>query len=80
MKNPNCDNDKCLTEHGQVRKVPSTGGSNLILCNHCFKCEMAWRKERNKELERDNRFPMLRWNDLEVYDVSGDDHTGLPSS
>ena len=69
MKNPNCDNNKCLNSKGQVRVLPSGGESNLILCLNCFNYEMVYRRERNKELSKDCLFKLPKWEDLEVYGI-----------
>lgn len=67
MKNPNCDNDKCLKENGEVRVLPIGGSSNAILCKTCFWHEIAFRKERNKELGNAFQFDIPKWEDLKVY-------------
>lgn len=69
-KNWNCDNDKCRDAHGEVRKLPSGGDANMILCHDCFDYEIVWRRYRNKELGKDAQFKLPRWDDLEVYDAS----------
>jgi hypothetical protein len=67
MQNPNCDGGVCLNHKGQVRVLPSGGDSNLILCQACFFHEIAWRKERNKDLCKENHFKLPKWEDLKVY-------------
>lgn len=67
MKNVNCDNDKCLSFTGQVRVLPIGGGSNLIVCQHCFNHEMNYRKELNKGRRIFTQFDIVRWKDLEIY-------------
>lgn len=66
-KNPNCDGERCTSEKGEVRILPIGGGANLILCRACFEAEIAYRKERNKELAPENRFDLPEWEALEVY-------------
>ena len=65
--NPNCDGDKCGSEKGEVRLLPTGGNSNLILCRRCFDNEIAFRKDRNKELGQFAKFKLPAWEDLEVY-------------
>lgn len=70
LENPNCDNDRCISKTGEVRKLPMSRdpmGGNLILCKTCFLHEIAWRGERNEELEGDVRFQLPKWDELEVY-------------
>ena len=67
MKNPNCDNGKCLSATGQVRVLPTGGGGNAILCQSCFNHEMNFRKELNKERKIFVDFDIVRWKDLTVY-------------
>lgn len=67
MQHPNCDGGVCLSLKGEIRVLPSGGDSNLILCRSCFFHEIAFRKERNKELSADCRFDLPKWEDLKVY-------------
>ena len=67
MKNPNCDNDKCTTAHGQIRVLPVGEDSNALLCKACYEHEIAFRLERNKELEPQNQFKLPKWPDLRIY-------------
>ena len=54
----------------QVRRVPTceSGETAVILCESCFDKEMAWRRERNEDLERQNRLPIPRFSECELYD------------
>ena len=65
--NYNCDGDHCREANGEVRVLPTGGGSNLLLCLACFTHELEFRKERNRELETGNRFDLPLWHDLKVY-------------
>lgn len=66
MTNPNWDGSgPCHS--GQVRVFPAGGGSNFILCRHCFGRELAFRRDRNKELSVDCWFAMPSWESLLVY-------------
>lgn len=67
MKNPNCDNDKCVNATGQVRVLPIGGGGNLIVCQACFNHEMNYRKEVNQKHKISNEFDIVVWNDLKIY-------------
>jgi len=64
MKNPNCDNDKCMSATGEVRVLPTGGDSNAILCWACYKHEMAFRRDRNRELAAECRFDLPDWESL----------------
>jgi hypothetical protein len=67
IHNPNCDGGYCVSETGEVRVLPTGGDGNAILCRSCFAHEMNWRRERNMELAKENRFQLPRWTDLKVY-------------
>jgi hypothetical protein len=67
VKNPNCDNDKCVSATGEVRVLPTGGDGNAILCRRCFCHEMDYLRERNKELGKDCQFKLPSWESLEVY-------------
>lgn len=66
--------EKMLDDYGNsevlIKVLPvskEAGGSN-ILCGHAgYIREMAWRKERNKDLSPECRFDLPNWDDLEVY-------------
>jgi hypothetical protein len=65
--NPNCDGDHCRSDIGDVRLLPTGGGSNLILCRPCYEHEIAWRRSRNNDLAEWARFDLPAWADLTVY-------------
>lgn len=65
--NPNCDGDHCGKTSGEVRVLPTGGDSNAILCRVCYWFELAFRKERNRELDRDAQFDLPAWSSLKVY-------------
>jgi len=65
--NPNCDNDKCASPHGEVRVLPTGGDGNAILCRACFEHELRFRRARNPELGPDCRFALPSWDSLAVY-------------
>lgn len=65
--NPNCDNTKCISDKGEVRVLPISGDSNIIVCKTCFMHEMKFRHERNKELAFACRFDIPKWESLEIY-------------
>jgi hypothetical protein len=67
MKNPNCDNYKCLHPHSEVRLLPTGGDSNAILCRTCFEHELHFRRQRNRDLSLDCRFDLPSWDSLKVY-------------
>lgn len=69
MQNPNCDGSGPC-HPGQVRVLP-TGSQphhgNMIICRACFNREIAFRKERNRELSKDCQFRLPTWETLKVY-------------
>lgn len=68
--NPNCDGGNCVIETGEVRVLPTGGDSNAILCRACFAREIAFRRERNRELSSDCKFDLPTWDSLKVYKES----------
>ena len=44
-----CDN---CGKQGKVRRLELGGGSGMSLCNSCLRKEIAWRKERNKSVDK----------------------------
>jgi len=65
--NPNCEADYCNESDGEVRLLPSGGDSNSILCHRCYKAEIIWRQDRNRELAVWARFKLPTWESLKVY-------------
>lgn len=64
--NPNCDGSgPCLP--GQVRVLPTGGDSSAILCRSCFNREIAYRRDRNRELAKDCAFALPQWEQLKIY-------------
>jgi hypothetical protein len=72
MKNPNCDNDRCRTEGGEVRRLPCDAHSEsaVIVCLACYAHEMNFRQERNRTLEPSAQFPRPAWETLAVYQAA----------
>jgi len=66
-KNWNCQGADCLEPDGEIRLIPCGGGGDLILCHECYMKEMLWRHERNKSLPVENKYPIPRWSNLEVW-------------
>jgi hypothetical protein len=66
MTNSNCDGSGPHTQ-GEVRILPTGPHSNAILCSQCYIRELAWRRERNKDLAPDVRFDLPTWDSLKVY-------------
>lgn len=52
----------------ELRVLPSGGDSNTLCSRRGFEDEIAWRRERNKELGANFQFKIPDWDDLEVYD------------
>ena len=67
IHNNNCDGAHCTSETGEVRTLPAGGDSNIILCEACFRHELAFRRERNRELSKDCAFDLPDWESLKVY-------------
>lgn len=51
----------------EVRILPTSPGSNVILCRADFVREISWRKERNRDLSDDAKFDLPSWESLEIY-------------
>lgn len=54
----------------EVRVLPLGSNphhGNLILCRACFEREIAFRRERNRELARANWFALPAWDSLAKY-------------
>lgn len=64
--NDNCDGSGPCSR-GEVRVLPLSGQSNIILCERCFDHELTWRRARNKELAVHAKFDLPQWATLEVY-------------
>lgn len=70
--NPNCDGSG-PHKAGEVRVLPVSSiadHGNMILCQMCFNREIAWRKERNRELSQECWFALPAWESLKVYETS----------
>lgn len=67
VQNPMCDGAHCITGLGQVRVLPTGGDGNAILCRACFNHELAFRRDRNRELSKDCQFQLPAWETLKVY-------------
>lgn len=70
MNNPNCDGAG-PHEGGEVRRLPwgeNQDGAS-ILCRRCFAAEIAFRRERNQELDPRCRYDLPSWESLKVYDT-----------
>jgi len=70
--NPECGGSGPCIVKGEVRVLPTGGDSNAILCLRCFTKEIAWRKERNRELSKDCAFALPTWDSLKVYKTGGE--------
>lgn len=67
VQNNMCDGSRCRSNVGEVRILSTGGSGNVIVCRACFDHEIAFRRERNKELSSDAAFDLPRWEDLKVY-------------
>ena len=54
---------------GETRLLPIGGDGNVIVCRRHFYVEIAFRKERNRELG-EGAFPLPVWEDLVVYSAA----------
>jgi hypothetical protein len=71
--NPNCDGSHCRPGYKEVRKYPSSDGSDLYLCLPCFANENMHRHNRTKETRRPEDWPQVSWSTAEmVYDKHGE--------
>jgi hypothetical protein len=65
--NVNCDGAG-PHKAGQVRVLSTGGDGNLILCRYCFNREIAFRRDRNRELPVENRWDVeITWDSLPLY-------------
>jgi len=62
-----CDGGYCDRNEGEVRVLPTGGEGNMILCFACYRAEITWRKQRNRELSPDCQFALPSWDSLKVY-------------
>ena len=51
---------------GEIRRLPTGGGSAVLVCRDCYAKEITFRRERNRELEPSCRFDLPAWDALEV--------------
>jgi hypothetical protein len=51
-----------------VRVLPTGGGGNAILCVRCYRREMMWRRDDNKNLDTDAQRPIPAWKELKIYE------------
>ena len=71
--NNNCDGSgPCISGEVRVLRIAGTGenSGNAILCAACFRREIRWRVERNRELSPDCRFDLPAWSACKVYQAS----------
>jgi hypothetical protein len=62
MKNWNCDGAHCAKPNSETRVYPLGGGANLILCEHCFTHENAYRVHRATVTRRpQSDWPVINW-------------------
>jgi len=52
---------------GQVRVMPTGGDGNLILGRRCWEHELAYRRDRNRDLGEFARFDLPAWTMAKVY-------------
>ena len=66
IHNPNCDGIYCQFEQGEVRVLPLSSRSNLIVCQACYRWEIKWRKLQNLDYKQE-LYSLPTWESLEVY-------------
>jgi hypothetical protein len=54
-----CDHDGHDSKH--IHRLNTGGHSGALLCKEHWNSEMKWRKQRNKTLAKENKFPILKW-------------------
>jgi hypothetical protein len=76
-KNNNCDNDKCKSDTGEVRVLPTSADGNAILCQACFDHEIRFRRQENHRLgfmkdgfPTADAYELPKWDSLKVYEVN----------
>jgi hypothetical protein len=75
--NPNCDGSHCRPGYKEVRKYPSSDGSDLYLCLPCFANENMHRHNRAKETGKPEDWPQVHWSTAVVaYDKHGEPFDG----
>lgn len=52
----------------ETRVLPTGGEGNIVCSKQGYLKEIAFRRERNKELSKDCQFKIPKWEDLRVYD------------
>ena len=67
--NPHCDGSG---PHSglEIRMFPISAfqdHGNLLLCHACFLLELAYRRERNQELDPNCQYSLPRWEECKIY-------------
>lgn len=52
----------------EVRLLPLGAGGNVIICLDHFCDEITFRRERNRNLDKECQFDLPAWEDLVIYD------------
>jgi len=66
--NSSCDGGGPHEGH-EVRKLKTGTDSNAILCRACYRKEIAYRTERNRELDPAAAFLLPSWESLAIYNA-----------
>ena len=67
--NPHCDGSGPHSGM-EIRVLPISAcpdHGNLLLCHACFLLELAYRRERNEELDPDCQYSLPRWEECKIY-------------
>lgn len=51
----------------ETRRLPTGGAGAVLLCYACYRREIRWRIERNRELSPENAFKLPEWKSLPTY-------------
>ena len=63
--NPNCDGSGPHSP-GELRRMPTGGGSAVSVCRDCWERELDWRRTRNESTGADAWLELPDWDSGEV--------------
>jgi hypothetical protein len=65
--NYNCDGGPHGCDGDQVRRLPLSGDSAVIVCREHYRQEIRFRRDANRELAGADQYDLPEWRELEVY-------------
>ena len=68
VHNEKCDGASCIKAVGEVRLLPQPAGGNAILCQACYRHEMAFRRDMNRDRPALYKYDIPPWKSLKVYE------------